>query len=78
MYYNFTKFHQNWMKNIKVLLIARFSVQNIKVSVELRKLYIVVVYQLLMNFDFFRYFSVEVNFTYSPFNGSIKVLLRGR
>ena len=39
--YNFTKFHQNWMKNKKVLLIARFSVQNFKVSVELRKLYIV-------------------------------------
>ena len=33
--YNFTKFHQNWMKNKKVLLIARFSVQNFKVSVEL-------------------------------------------
>ena len=33
--YNFTKFHQNQMKNKKVLLIARFSVQNFKVSVEL-------------------------------------------
>ena len=32
--YNFTKFHQNWMKNKKGLLIARFSVQNFKVSVE--------------------------------------------
>ena len=32
--YNFTKFHQNQMKNKKVLLIARFSVQNFKVSVE--------------------------------------------
>ena len=39
--YNFTKFHQNQMKNKKVLLIARFSVQNFKVSVELWKLYIV-------------------------------------
>ena len=28
--YNFTKFHQNQMKNKKVLLIARFSVQNFK------------------------------------------------
>ena len=35
MYYNFTKFHQNRMKNKKVLLIARFSAQNFKVSVEL-------------------------------------------
>ena len=35
MYYNFTKLHQNWMKNKKVLIIARFSVQNFKVSVEL-------------------------------------------
>ena len=35
VYYNFTKFHQNWMKNKKVLLIAHFSVQNFKVSVEL-------------------------------------------
>ena len=33
--YNFTKFHQNWMKNKKVLLIAHFSVQNFKLSVEL-------------------------------------------
>ena len=33
--YNFTKFHQNQIKNKKVLLIARFSVQNFKVSVEL-------------------------------------------
>ena len=32
--YNFTKFHQNQMKNKKVLLIAHFSVQNFKVSVE--------------------------------------------
>ena len=40
--YNFTKFHQNQMKNKKVLLIlACFSVQNFKVSVELWKLYIV-------------------------------------
>ena len=39
--YNFTKFHQNQMKNKKVLLIAHFSVQNFKVSVELWKLYIV-------------------------------------
>ena len=35
VYYNFTKFHQNRMKNKKVLLIALFSVQNFKVSVEL-------------------------------------------
>ena len=41
VYYNFTKFHQNQMKNKKVLLIARFSVQNFKVSVELWKSYIV-------------------------------------
>ena len=33
-YYNFTKFHQNQMKNKKVLIIASFSVQNFKVSVE--------------------------------------------
>ena len=33
--YNFTKFHLNWIKNKKVLLIARFSFQNFKVSVEL-------------------------------------------
>ena len=41
MYYNFTKFHENWMKNKIVLLMARFSVQNFKVSVELWKSYIV-------------------------------------
>ena len=35
VYYNFIKFQQNWMKNKKVLLIARFTVQNFKVSVEL-------------------------------------------
>ena len=35
---NFTKFHQNQMKNKKVLLIARFSVQNFKVSVEYVKI----------------------------------------
>ena len=40
-YYNFTKFQQNQMKNKKVLLIARFSVQNFKVSVESWKSYIV-------------------------------------
>ena len=39
--FNFTKFHQNKMKNKKVLLIARFSVQNFKVSVESWKSYIV-------------------------------------
>ena len=39
--YNFTKFHQNWMKNKKVLSIATFSVQNFKVSVESGKSYIV-------------------------------------
>ena len=41
VYYNFTKFHQNRMTNKKVLLLARFSVQNFKVSVELSKSYIV-------------------------------------
>ena len=39
--YNFNKFYQNQMKNKKVLLIAHFSVQNFKASVELWKLYIV-------------------------------------
>ena len=39
--YNFTKFHQNQMKNKKVLLMAHFSVQNFKVSVESWKSYIV-------------------------------------
>ena len=39
--YHFTKFHQNQMKNKKVLLIACFSVQNFKVSEESWKLYIV-------------------------------------
>ena len=39
--YTFTKFHQNQMNTKKVLLIARFSVQNFKVSVELWKSYIV-------------------------------------
>ena len=37
----FTKFHQIRMKNKKVLLIARFNVQNLKVLVELWKSYIV-------------------------------------
>ena len=41
VYYNFTKFRQNRMKNKKVLLIAHFSVQNFKVSVESWKSYIV-------------------------------------
>ena len=40
-YYKFTKFHQNQMKNKKVLLIACFSAQNFKVSVESWKSYIV-------------------------------------
>ena len=39
--YNFTKFQQNQMKNKKVLLKARFYVQNFKVSVESWKSYIV-------------------------------------
>ena len=39
--YNFAKFHQNQMKNKKVLLIARFYVQIFKVSVESWKSYIV-------------------------------------
>ena len=43
--YNFTKFHQNQMKNKKVLLTAHFSVQNFKVSVDLWKLYIVYLLQ---------------------------------
>ena len=34
VYDSFAKFHQNQMKNKKVLLIARFSGQNFKVSVE--------------------------------------------
>ena len=38
VYYNFTKFHQNQMKNKKVLLIVRFSVQNCKVSAEFVKI----------------------------------------
>ena len=42
--YNFMKLHQNQMKNKKVLLIARFSVQNFKLSVELWKSYIVDMY----------------------------------
>ena len=33
--YNVAKFHQNQMKNKKVLSKARFSVQNFKVFVEL-------------------------------------------
>ena len=39
VYYNFTKFRQNQMKNKKVLLIGRLSDQNFKVSVELWKSY---------------------------------------
>ena len=39
--YNFTKFHQNQVKNKKVLIIAPFSVRNFKVSVESWKSYIV-------------------------------------
>ena len=39
--YNFTKFYQNRISNKKVLLVARFSAQNFKVSVELWKSYIV-------------------------------------
>ena len=39
--YNFTRFHQNQMKNKKVWLIACFSVQNFKVSVKLWKSFIV-------------------------------------
>ena len=39
--YNFTTFYHNHMKNKKVSLIAQFSVQNFKVSVELLKSYIV-------------------------------------
>ena len=43
VYYNITNFHQNSMKNKKVLLIARFSVQNFKVSV-LLSFYVVYTY----------------------------------
>ena len=39
--YNFTTFHQNQMKNKKVLLIAWFSVQNFKVPIESWSSYIV-------------------------------------
>ena len=39
--YNFTKFHQNQIKNKKVLLRPCFSVQNFNVSVESWKSYIV-------------------------------------
>ena len=39
VYYNFTKFHQNRMKNKKVLLIDHFSVQNFKALVESWKSY---------------------------------------
>ena len=39
--YNFTKLYQNQTKNKKVLLTTRFSVQNLKVSVESLKSYIV-------------------------------------
>ena len=42
---NFIKFHQNQMENKQVLLIAHFSVQNIKVSVSLWKSYIVHIVQ---------------------------------
>ena len=48
VYYNFTKLHQNRMKNKKVLLMAHFSVQNFKVSVELWKSYIVRVSKYLI------------------------------
>ena len=41
VYNNFTEFQQNRIKNKNVLLIAHFSVQNFKVSVELWKSYIV-------------------------------------
>ena len=41
VYCSFTKLHQNRMKNKRVLLIARFSVRNFKVSVESWKSYIV-------------------------------------
>ena len=41
VYYNFIKFLQKQIKNKKVLLIAHFSVQNYKVSVESWKSYIV-------------------------------------
>ena len=45
VYHSFTKLHQNWMKNKKVLLIARLSVKNFEVSVELLKSYIVQIEQ---------------------------------
>ena len=51
-HYNFTKFHQNRIKNKKVLLIAHFSVKNFKVSVESWKLYMVGTGTQNMGFDF--------------------------
>ena len=47
---NFTMFDQNQMKNKKVLLIARFSFQNFKVSVELWKSYIVPLWTYLFEY----------------------------
>ena len=54
--YNFTKYHQIQIKNIKVLIIARFSVQNFKVSVESLKSYIVTTWG--KNRDISLHFSV--------------------
>ena len=87
--YNFTKFHQNLIKNKKVFLIAHFSVQNFKVSVESWKLYIVrrFTYQagLLATFSegvhvfvYFMYYLLNEVFTFSvvgPFFSCIVILL---
>ena len=53
--YNLAKCHQNLTKNKKVLLIARFSVQKFKVSVQAWKSYIVQHYNM---------YIVESNFKY--------------
>ena len=40
VYYNFTKFHQNWMKNKKVLLIAHLTdVLSVKVLLRDRRIW---------------------------------------
>ena len=58
--YNFTNFHQNQMKNKKVLLIAHFSDQNFKVSVELCKSYIVGIVQNERNHNYWWVLNWEV------------------
>ena len=63
--YNFTKFHQNQMKNKKVLLIACFSVQNFKVSVELWKSYIVPLRETPVILEFWQILTIFKNFFYT-------------